>query len=298
MKSPYLRRGEWLELRVPGVSGDSSTIGEALAPVTPVPGKVIRKLLQTGGVKQSGDRLLLHLFPNEECGVEPEWAEFEPLYEDDFCLVANKPAGMPVHPSLPGQTGTLANVVASYYEQTGQRCRIRHIHRLDDDTTGPVLYAKNETAHIVLDGAMREKAVERIYYAVVSGHLKQPEGRIDAPIGKDRHHGKRRRVSPSGDPARTIYEVLAEAPGVSFVRLRLETGRTHQIRVHMSHIGHPLIGDPLYGGPVRLFPRQALHGKELIFPHPWTGERIQIEAPLPEDIIGLWNRLSGEPLDF
>lgn len=297
MKSAYSRKGEWLEIRVPEALAERSASLEGLAEAAPIPPKLLHKLMQTGGIKQTGNRMLFRLFPEEDCGVEAEWTDFEPLYEDDFCLVAYKPAGMPVHPVRPDQKGTLANAVASYYMQTGQRCRIRHIHRLDEDTTGPVLYAKNETAHIALDGAMREKSVERIYHAVVKGHLKQPKGRIDAPIGKDRHHGKRRRVSPSGDPARTYYEVMAEAPGVSLVKLRLETGRTHQIRVHMSHIGHPLIGDALYGGPVRMFPRQALHGKELFFPHPWTGETIQVEAPWPDDLIGLWRHLSGEAPD-
>ncbi len=121
--------------------------------------------------------------------------------------------------------------------------------------------------------------------------MKDERGRIDAPIGKDRHHKSRRRVSPGGDPAITHYEVIERYEDASWVRLRLETGRTHQIRVHLSHLGHPILGDELYGGPVKLFSRQALHGETLEWIHPWTGERITVDAPWPEDLTLLWQKL-------
>lgn len=218
------------------------------------------------------------------------------LFEDDHCLVVNKPAGIAVHPSNEGQTGTLAHLVAAYYDLTGQSCPVRHIHRLDEWTSGPVLYAKNAASQRILDETMRQKQIERIYIAFVSGRMKQNRGRLDFPIGRDRHHNQRRRVSATGDHAVTHYEVIEVYASTTMVRLTLETGRTHQIRVHLSHIGHPLLGDKLYYGPVDIIPRQALHGDKLNFTHPVTGENIHIEAPWPEDLTILWNQLKNNKL--
>lgn len=283
-----VRKGEWLELRHRGEPCSEEQWKELLVREYGMPVKLLQKLLLEGGFSAEDKRLRVRLFPEEPAGVMPEWMDLEVLYEDDFCLVVNKPSGMPVHPSKPGQTGTLAHAVASYYEQTGQACRIRHIHRLDEDTTGPVLYAKNEYAHILLDAAMREKAVGRTYIAIVEGRLQPPSGIVDKPIGKDRHQPNRRRVSPGGDPARTRYTTLEQAAHAALVELRLETGRTHQIRVHMQSAGTPLVGDTLYGGSARLLGRQALHGKSLGFRHPWTGEAVLVEAETPADFTECW----------
>lgn len=255
------------------------------------PAALLGKLIRQGGFQVEGERLRLRLFPDEAAEVPAEWMDLSVLYEDDFCLVVYKPPGMPVHPSVKKETGTLAHAVASYYEQTGQSCRIRHIHRLDEDTTGPVLYAKNEFAHIVLDADMREKAVRRVYNAVVQGRLSPPSGLIDQPIGRDRHNPKRRRVSPGGEPARTRYATLEQAAYASLLEVKLETGRTHQIRVHMQHLGAPLVGDKLYGGPAGLFSRQALHGCRLEFRHPWTALDTIVTADPPPDFIRLWDQL-------
>ena len=255
----------------------------ALLRLLPIPPKIEGKLIATGGVFRQGKQLRLRLFPEERAEFEAEWMELNILYEDDFTLVVNKPPGLEVHPSERGQRNTLAHKVASYYEMTDQRCRIRHIHRLDKDTTGPVLYAKNELAHYVFDAAMREKRIERMYIALAEGVIEQDSGVIDAPIGQDRHHPTRRRVSHTGEPAVTRYEVVERFADHTLVRLRLETGRTHQIRVHLSHIGHPIAGDGLYGGHRPLMQRQALHGEFLIWPHPWTGEAMKVKAPLPDD---------------
>jgi 23S rRNA pseudouridine1911/1915/1917 synthase len=287
----YVRKGEWLELRSPGTAMDASGWSEWLARDKHFPGPLLQKLIRQGGLQADGARLRLRIFPDEESGIRPEWTDLNLLYEDDFCLVVYKPAGMPVHPAEEGQEGTLAHAVASYYETTGQACRIRHIHRLDTDTTGPVLYAKNEFAHIVLDADMRRKAISRIYTAIVQGHLNPAFGIIDRPIGKDRHNPKRRRVSPGGDNAVTRYTTLEQAPFASRVELELETGRTHQIRVHMQHLGSPLVGDTLYGGPSGLFTRQALHGCRLDFTHPWTGEAIRVDAEPPSEMDILWRSL-------
>ncbi|WNQ14184.1 RluA family pseudouridine synthase [Paenibacillus aurantius] len=277
-----VRKGEWLEFHLELREGQSSegAVKEALSGTD----KFWRALAAGGGIQYKGGRVRLHLFPSEKGGYEPEWMDLSILYEDDFCLVADKPAGVPVHPSRPGQGGTLANGIASYYEMSGQACRVRHIHRLDEETTGPVLYAKNEWAQIRLDAAMREKRIERIYSALVEGRLPKRKGTVDAPIGKDRHHASRRRVSPTGVPAVTHYEVVESFDAHTWVRLRLETGRTHQIRVHLAHLGHPLIGDALYGGrPVAGMKRQALHGEKLRWIDPLTGEEREADAPFPSD---------------
>jgi 23S rRNA pseudouridine1911/1915/1917 synthase len=203
------------------------------------------------------------------------------LFEDDWCLVLDKPTGMPVHPSAPGQRGTLDEAAARRCLSLNDPLPVKHIHRLDDDTAGPVLYAKNELAQQRLDEAMREKWIQREYLALVQGRIKLAKGVIDEPIGKDRHHSARRRVSPTGDAAVTHYERIETYKNASLVRLRLETGRTHQIRVHMSFIGYPLIGDVLYGGSGALLMHQALRGERLTFDHPFTGEPIAVVSPEP-----------------
>lgn len=299
------RVGQWLEISVAsrmadglaetagggkpgeGIEDAANYVRETLN----LPDKLIRKLRHAGGLIWDKDRLRVRLFPDEQDDFEPEWFPLDVLYEDDYCLVVNKPAGMRVHPTAPGERGTLAHAVASYYECSGQRCRVRHIHRLDEHTSGPVLYAKNELAHLRLDEAMRVKAIERIYVAFASGKVTPRSGIIREPIGKDRHHPNRRRVSPTGDAAVTRFEVIEQYVSASLVRLRLETGRTHQIRVHMSHRGHPLLGDALYGGSTKLMDRQALHGEELYFPHPFSGETIRVRAPWPQDMLDLQQRL-------
>jgi len=283
------RKGEWWELKLPDGLAEAP-IGAILKQL-PVPAKLAGRLIAAKGAIKQGKQLRLKLFPPEEPGFPGDWAELNILYEDDFSLVVNKPAGVEVHPSVQGQRGTLAHAVAAYYEATGQRCRVRHIHRLDKETTGPVLYAKNELAHYVFDKAMREKEIERIYVAIAEGVISKAKGTIDAPIGQDRHHPTRRRVSETGEPAVTRYEVVETFPDLTLVRLRLETGRTHQIRVHLSHIGHPLTGDGMYGGSRRYMQRQALHGEKLVWRHPWTGERLEVRAPLPEDMDRLLQEL-------
>lgn len=276
----WKRKGEWLE----------TTAGQALQ----LPGRLQRKLEASGGIQQAGDRLRVRLFPEETNTTPAYWFELDVLYEDDFCLVINKPAGMLVHPTAPQHQKTLANAVTSYYECTGQHHLVRHIHRLDEYTSGPVLYAKNEFAHLRLDEQMRSKTIERIYIAFVQGQVSPALHRIDAPIGRDRHHSNRRRVSPNGDHAITHVEVLESYKRASLVRLQLETGRTHQIRVHLSHAGHPLIGDALYGGSTALMSYQALHGERLLFTHPLYGEMVEVQAPWPETLRMLQAKLEME----
>lgn len=225
-----------------------------------------------------------NVFQNEDYGYEPNKMGFDVLYEDDFLLIANKPAGIATHPNKPEDVKTLANGIAYYLQEKGEQCKVHHVHRLDKDTSGVILFAKSAFVGSILDYQLSERKIKRTYTAVVHGNLKNKKGTIQAKIGRDRHHPTRRRVSPTGQDATTRYEVIAydAKKNVSQIRCQLETGRTHQIRVHMAHIGHPLVGDTLYGGNP-LFYRQALHGQFLTFIHPFTLEKIEVEAPFIDD---------------
>ncbi|MEO3947168.1 RluA family pseudouridine synthase [Gorillibacterium sp. CAU 1737] len=286
--SGYGRRmGEWLELS--SLLPSESEIGSWLMAEYGFTPLELKPFASSDSLRVKGGRVHLRLFPDEAPQFEPEWDLPEPaiLFEDDFCLVVNKPAGMAVHPPESGAPGSLAGAISAYFASTGQLCRVRHIHRLDADTTGPVLYAKNSFAQRRLDEEMRVKAIERLYLALVQGSPRKAQGTIDAPIGRDRHRSGFRRVSPSGERAVTHYEVVEALPEAALVKLQLETGRTHQIRVHLASIGHPLLGDRSYGGKPVAMNRQALHGSELVFRHPFTREEIRVHAPLPDEFTAL-----------
>lgn len=292
----WKRRGEWLEL-MPGKvvtgSSDRQTAAEQwLLSELQLPEKMLRQLKTNQGLQLAGDRLRLALFASQPIDVEPRWADIDVLYEDDFCLVVHKPAGMKLHPdgSRADQAITLDHVVASYYEMNGIQANVRHVHRLDEDTTGPVLYAKNAFALAKLDEAMRRKDIGRHYVAIAGGKISPELMTIDAPIGKDRHHKQRRRVSEGGQEAVTHVEIVEVWDTATLVRLTLDTGRTHQIRVHLSYAGHPLVGDELYGGRRDSIGRQALHGETLSFGHPLTGARIEVADPWPQDFEQLAGR--------
>ncbi|WP_339817200.1 RluA family pseudouridine synthase [Paenibacillus sp. FSL R7-0216] len=298
-KLSWTRRGEWLELmpgKLPAREGlDRLDAAKAwLEEELQAPPKLLRKLRAEDGIKLAGDRLRLLAFPPRASQYAPFEAELPLLYEDDFCLVVHKPAGLKVHPdggeTSGGASGqslaspdTLANRVAGWYASLGEPIAAAHIHRLDEDTSGPVLFAKNEYAHLKLDEAMSRKAIDRTYIAFVQGIVSPELKVIDQPIGRDRHHNQRRRVSPGGKGAITHLERLEVYPkhDASLVRLTLETGRTHQIRVHLSAAGHPLVGDALYGGNTKWLSHQALHGERLSFPHPLSGEAVELEDPWP-----------------
>jgi 23S rRNA pseudouridine1911/1915/1917 synthase len=289
MNESSVRRGEWLE--IPLQLSSTCSLNEWLLTQLSIPQKLIHKLKLGQGIRQKTDRLLLHLFPQESDDYEASWMDIEILYEDDFCLVVNKPAGLKVHPTQAGEELTLGNAIAAHYLHTGQFCKVRHIHRLDEQTSGAVLYAKNELAQLKLDEQMRSKSIQRQYIAFVQGKVKSSKGRINEPIGRDRHHPSRRRVSITGDPAVTHYELMETLQYATLLRVRLETGRTHQIRVHLSHIHHPILGDVLYGGDVNRISRQALHGDILQFPHPFFQRIVIVEAPWPADLRELHSKL-------
>lgn len=202
------------------------------------------------------------------------------LYEDDYLLIANKPAGMDTHPAHPNHHDTLLNGVAFHLDSLGKLNYLKHIHRLDQDTTGAVLFAKSPFVGSLLDKMLEERKIKRSYLAIVQGVIKTDKGTVNEPIGRDRHHATRRRVSPSGQTAITHFQVLSrfQKERLTLIKCTLDTGRTHQIRVHMSHINHPLAGDKLYGGK-SLFNRQALHAYHMEFQHPIIETKMTCTAP-------------------
>lgn len=212
------------------------------------------------------------------------------LYEDDHLLVADKPAGQLVHRDGAGTAPTLDDAVASYRLLQGQPQAAWHIHRLDRDTTGLVLYAKHAWIARALDARLAQHQIVRRYLAITAGTMPQADGTLTGPIGRDRHVSGRYRVAANGKPAITHYHVRAagvlDRRAVSLLECWLETGRTHQIRVHLANAGCPIIGDVLYGGgtgagSIRMADGFALHACHLAFIHPYTGESIQVDAPLP-----------------
>ncbi|WNV56507.1 RluA family pseudouridine synthase [Oscillospiraceae bacterium NTUH-002-81] len=212
------------------------------------------------------------------------------VYEDEDLLVLDKPPDMPIHPSMGNYENTLANALAYYYEQQERPFIFRCINRLDRDTSGLLIVAKNAYSSVVLSAQMKERHIHREYLAVVQG-LAPERGTIDAPIGRQPGSVIERCVDPvNGDPAVTHFTRMAISPNgtYSLLRIRLDTGRTHQIRVHMGHIGHPLPGDFLYCPDYRHFKRQPLHSHRLSFSHPVTGEEMTFTSPLPEDCHPDW----------
>ena len=236
---------------------------------------------------QSGDELCWHLA--EESRIASENIPLDILYEDAALLIVNKPAGMLVHPTGGEYSHTLANAVLFHYEAHGEKHAFHPVHRLDRQTSGLVLIAKEAHVQHLLSA---HNAIERIYLAVIEGALPEPCGTIAAPIARRPGSIIERMVSPAGKCAVTHYATLAERGGLSLLALRLATGRTHQIRVHLAHIGHPLLGDDLYGGSTALIARHALHSAQLTLIHPRTRERLTVTATLPEDMAEMLKHIS------
>ncbi len=244
---------------------------------------------KAGAPLASGQRVRVRVPPPEPATLEPEAIPLRIVYEDDDLLVVDKPAGMTVHPAPGHSSGTLVHAVLAHcpnLSALGGEGRPGIVHRLDKDTSGLIIVAKNDAAHLSLARQLKERRVEKTYIALVEGRLKQREGVIDAPIGRHPARRKKMAVVEGGREARTRYRVLREIDGRTLVEVRPETGRTHQIRVHLASIGHPVVGDPVYGrgrpaGPLR---RQFLHAQRLAFRHPRTGDRLELEAELPEDL--------------
>ncbi|HHY74807.1 MAG TPA: RluA family pseudouridine synthase [Bacillus bacterium] len=294
------KKGEWFHIDVPE-EWEQLSIESLLKEKWKAPKKLLHqfrmeKRVQVNGAVQTrwdeplqkGDKLQLRLFVNEEYGVDPQFIPITISYEDDHLLIVDKPAGMDTHPNE-GEGNTLANAVAFHFQSNGISTKIRHIHRLDRDTSGGVVFAKHALAGAMLDQMLEKRGISRTYIAFVHGLVKQKKGTISAKIGRDRHHPTRRRVSNKGDDAVTHYEVVQYYPKrkITFVKLKLDTGRTHQIRVHLSYFGYPIVGDILYGGKTVGIKRQALHAERIELIHPFTNEKIDVRIPWSDDILEL-----------
>lgn len=242
---------------------------------------------------KGGDRLTVYIRDVAGDNVVPRDIPLDVPYEDRDVAVVNKPAGMATHPSQDNYDSSLANALAYRFSQRGEDCTVRAVNRLDKNTSGLILIAKNRLAAAVLSNELKSGGIAKQYLALVEG-VPDKSGTVDAPIARAPGSTIERRVSEDGERAVTHYELLL-AGEFSLVRLTLETGRTHQIRVHMSHIGHPVAGDFLYGTEFSGgMPRHALHACALEFTHPVTGERIALKAPLPDDMARLCKQQWGE----
>jgi len=216
--------------------------------------------------------------------ITPEDLPLDIRYEDEWLLIINKPAGQLVHPTTKENSGTVGNALMHYFAAKGEAHAFHPVHRLDRDTSGLLLVAKEPQIQYQLS-PKGCKNFQREYQAIIPGELTPAAGLIDAPIARALPSIILRKVSPDGQSARTHYRTVKTNGQLSLIELQLETGRTHQIRVHMAHLGHPLLGDDLYGGNMDFIQRQALHAFRLSFKHPMTGEKLVITAPPPADFL-------------
>ncbi len=258
-------------------------------------GRLSRKLERTGKILLNGKAVKLNksIFAGDELSIEFDEEEdryaavdipINIIYEDDDLLVVDKQPHIVVHPTRSHQDNTIANGIVYYYKKNHIKRKVRFVNRLDMNTSGIVIIAKNPYAHNQLAAQLKSNKVEKYYYAIVEGLLKEDEGIIDAPITRLNPEDIIRIVHPSGKESITEFKKEKTFKNMTLVRLKLVTGRTHQIRVHLKHIGHPLIGDTLYGEKSLLIDRQALHCYEMKFKHPLTNEDMIITCPLPEDM--------------
>lgn len=243
---------------------------------------------------KGGDSLEIDLSEEPRKDIIPDNIGLAIIYEDKYILAVNKPPYMLVHPTPNHQTGTLLNAVAHYFREREEKSSLRLLNRLDMNTSGVVVIPKSAEVHSKLDKMMKSGSIKKLYTAVIEGVIDPERGSIDLPIGKDDADPIRRTVRNDGLPAKTIYETLKKFNGNSLVCLKLVTGRTHQIRVHLAWRGHPITGDELYGKASKLIGRQALHASEMELPHPCGSGILKLHAELPEDIAALVARLELE----
>ena len=256
------------------------------------------KEVKAGYKLRAGETVRLELPEIKELNADPEKMDLEILYEDEDVAVVNKPRGLVVHPSAGHEDHTLVNGLMYAFQGSlsgiGGVLRPGIVHRIDKDTSGLLMVCKSDRAHQALSERLKTHDIDRVYHAVVHGRFKEPEGTINAPIGRMNEDRKKMTVRPDGREAITHYQVLKEYPDFSYIEVTLETGRTHQIRVHMRSIQHPVLGDPLYGPAKQntavgkrlekmdFWPGQILHAKVLGFVHPVTGEKMRFESELPD----------------
>ena len=286
------RLDSFLAARLPGLTRSAAArlieTGQVL-----VDGKPARKSAKLAG----GETVEVTLPDPEPADALPQDIPLDIVYEDGDVIVVNKPRGLVVHPAPGHPDGTLVNALLHHcggsLSGVGGELRPGIVHRIDRDTSGLIIAAKNDAAHQALATQLSDHTLARTYEAVVVGALREDGGTVDAPIGRCPSDRKKMAVVPNGKRAVTHWEVLERFPGLTHVRCRLETGRTHQIRVHMAHLGHPIYGDTVYGGkkPVPGLTGQCLHAVGLRFVHPRTGETVELSCPLSGEFQALLEKL-------
>lgn len=232
-----------------------------------------------------GDKLIIDFnYEEENSNIVPNGMDLDIIYEDDWLLIVNKPSEIAIHPSILHFNNSLSNGIRFYFDKIGLKKKIRPVNRLDKDTSGLVIFAKCEYIQECLSLQMQEGILKKEYLCLVSGTINQKSGTINLPIARKEGSIMERCIDEKGKQAITHYKVIKEFKNYSLVECRLETGRTHQIRLHMASIGHPLLGDTLYGTSSSLISRQALHSYKIKFIHPITKKEIELIAKLPQDI--------------
>lgn len=232
-----------------------------------------------------GDKLIIDFnYEEENSNIVPNGMDLDIIYEDDWLLIVNKPSGIAIHPSILHFNNSLSNGIRFYFDKIGLKKKIRPVNRLDKDTSGLVIFAKCEYIQECLSLQMQEGILKKEYLCLVSGTINQKSGTINLPIARKEGSIMERCIDEKGKQAITHYKVIKEFKNYSLVECRLETGRTHQIRLHMASIGHPLLGDTLYGTSSSLISRQSLHSYKIKFIHPITKKEIELIAKLPQDI--------------
>ena len=230
---------------------------------------------------------IVSILLDEEIDFKPIEYDLDILYEDSYFLIINKPAGIIIHSEKDKDDISLCNYVADYYKRKGYHLNIRFAHRLDKETSGVIVFCKDILTHAYMNYYISTHDIKREYRALIQGHPKDNQFRLTYPIGSNRHNSQKMVVSKNGKDAITNVELLYKYKGYSLVRVILETGRTHQIRLHLSHYGNPLLGDILYGGQQNKIKRVALHSYKIEFIHPVTKKNLSIIAPMPKDMAVL-----------
>ncbi|MFZ5352146.1 MAG: RluA family pseudouridine synthase [Bacillota bacterium] len=238
-------------------------------------------------VLKKGDTVEIDMAESSNPDIIPQDIPLDIIYEDDSLLAINKPPFMVVHPTKGTAENTLANAVAYHFMKNNDKSAVRFLNRLDMNTSGIVVIPKGAKTHSLLMAQMEQNAISKKYTAVVEGSIEADSGRIELPLARDVKNPIKMCVSVGGLCSATLYKTINRYNGYSVLELELLTGRTHQIRVHLSHMGHPIVGDELYGSSCKLINRQALHAVSMEFKHPFSGKTIKLAASIPEDMVTL-----------
>ena len=285
------------------------TVENYLKQILQYSGRKIQKLTRKKGILLNGktvflqkklkpkDSLRVLMLEDTTYGAQPEPGEIDVLYEDDYLMVLNKPASLLVHPTGRTTGGTLANYLAYHLKQRSIMSTVRPLHRLDRDTSGCVVFAKGSRSQFALEQQLKNGALKRIYWALVQGTVSPSSGTVDAPIGPHPNRPNRRAVNENGERAVTHFRTIQSFTEASLLELSLDTGRTHQIRIHLAHVGHPVIGDHMYGKASPYINRQALHASSVSFAVLRDKHEVTVKAPLPEDFSQAVDFFAGSQND-